>query len=189
MTAAAKLSNRCGDVMMFGSAFLRSAGLVVACVCIAGVAVSPGHAGAVLDRAAGKRAIIQLESKWLDALNRGDTNRIANILADDFVRPAPDAGRFIGKAALLQFYRAHPTTRKTAPRRMKIVSADIYGTVAIARGVVTVPALGHARDSKLLFTDIFVRRREGWQAVSAQEDAIPQGWLGRARSLAGEQLR
>ncbi|HEX3667085.1 MAG TPA: nuclear transport factor 2 family protein [Rhizomicrobium sp.] len=142
------------------------------CLLVSGLS---GSAAAAQDTAADKRAIIQLESKWLDALNRGDTDRIANILDDDFVRPAPDAGRFVGKAALLQFYRAHPTTRKTAPRRMKIVSVDIYGTVAIARGVVTVPALGQARESKLLFTDIFVRRREGWQAVSAQEDPIPQG--------------
>jgi hypothetical protein len=43
-------------------------------------------------------AVAHLEEEWLKALNQADVNSIAEILADDFVRPAPESGQFVNKA-------------------------------------------------------------------------------------------
>lgn len=73
---------------------------------------------------------------WLDALNAADVDGIAAILADDFLRLAPDSGRFITKADLLGFYRAHLLPQRSDPRRIEGLSVSVYGATAIARGVV-----------------------------------------------------
>ena len=120
----------------------------------------------------GTQAIVRLESQWLNALSSADVKEIARILAGDFVRPAPAAGRFIDKATLLQYYRTHLRARSAAPRRMEKLHVDIYGSTAIARGVLVVPNSTAHNESRLLFTDVFVRRDGTWQAVSAQENVI-----------------
>lgn len=119
-----------------------------------------------------KAQIAQLEHKWLEALERADTGTIAAILADDFVRPAPQAGGFIGRSALLGYYRTHLSVDKTARKHIEEMRISVYGETAIARGkLVTTDASGRATALNL-FTDVFVRRSGHWLAVSAQENPV-----------------
>lgn len=119
-------------------------------------------------------AVERLENQWLDALNRADIDAIAPILADDFLRPAPQSGQFVGKADLLRYYRSHRAPLKEGSKRIENMTVTVYDPTAIARGeVVTRDAKG-AVVSTLLFTDIFVRRAGKWQAVSAQENPLPR---------------
>lgn len=118
-----------------------------------------------------KAAIAELENKWLDALTNADVNAIAEVLADDFVRPAPDYGNFVGKTDLLAFYRSH-LSKSSNEKRIEDLKVTIYGSTALARGTLTTINPQGAPIAKLLFTDVFVQRNGRWQAVSAQENAV-----------------
>jgi ketosteroid isomerase-like protein len=119
-----------------------------------------------------KTAVADLEEKWLNALNKADVNAIAEVLADDFVRPAPDSGQFVNKADLLQFYRSHLSPQASGQKRIEDMTVTLYGSTALARGVlITTDSEGQVI-RKLLFTDVFVRRAAKWQAVCAQENAV-----------------
>ena len=116
--------------------------------------------------------IIRLENKWLAALMAANVDAIREVLADDFLRPAPDSGRFVNKSQLLSFYRSHLSAQNPNTKHMEGLTVTVYDSTALARGtLITTDSKGQAI-SKLLFTDVFVRRLGKWQAVSAQEDKV-----------------
>jgi ketosteroid isomerase-like protein len=119
-----------------------------------------------------KAAVAQVEEEWLIALNKADVNAIAGILAEDFLRPAPDSGQFVNKRDLLRFYRSHLSPQGSDRRRIEDMTVTVYGTTALARGIL-ITTDSHGRViRKLLFTDVFVRRAARWLAVSAQENLL-----------------
>jgi ketosteroid isomerase-like protein len=122
-----------------------------------------------------KAAVTQLENQWLAALNNANANAIAGILADDFVRPAPESGSFVNKTDLVAYYRTHLKPIAPEQRRIDDMSISVYGSAAIARGSVIRTATDGHIVSKLLFTDVFVERDGKWQAVSAQENSVATG--------------
>ncbi|HEY2468720.1 MAG TPA: nuclear transport factor 2 family protein [Terracidiphilus sp.] len=118
------------------------------------------------------KEITRLEDRWLNAIQTADVAALDQIIADDFVRPAPAAGEFITKAQFLAYYRAQKPAPSTASTRIENLSVKDYGNTAIARGiVVNRDANGHIL-SRNLFTDVFVIRDGRWHAVSAQENAL-----------------
>lgn len=66
-----------------------------------------------------KHAVALVDKNWLNALNTANVDAIADILADDFLRPASDSGCFITRADLLAFYRTHLSSDSSNKRRMK----------------------------------------------------------------------
>jgi hypothetical protein len=119
-----------------------------------------------------KAAVSHLEDAWLSAIVNANTDAIAEILADDFLRPAPDSGQFVGKPELLSYYRSHLSPQKSNRKSIEHLTVSIYGTTAIARGTLnTTSADGQV--SRQLFTDVFILRNGKWQAVSAQENPVP----------------
>ena len=121
-----------------------------------------------------KKTVSLIEEQWLNAINNAHIDTIAGFLADDFVRPAPDSGHFINKPALLEYYRSHLAPQGAIKRRIENLTVSLYGSTALARGVLTTkdPA-GHAT-RRVLFTDVFVQRKGRWQAVSAQENPVTE---------------
>lgn len=154
----------------------RLAAVVMMCGWSVAEAAVHGPASAALGPAIqtqAQAAVAHLEHEWMDAINRADVDTIAGILADDFVRPAPQSSQFIGKADLLRYYRSHLVPRKAEKKSIEGMTVTLYGQTAVARGqVVTRDAQG-ATVSTLLFTDVFVRRGGKWQAISAQENPVP----------------
>ena len=133
----------------------------------AAVAQSPRHDEA--ERA--KAEIVQLEDRWLKAIEDVNVPVLSQILADDFVRPAPAAGQFVTRTQLLDYYKSR-RRRLSGKERIENMGVTLYGEAAIARGqVVTSDSSGRVR-SRNLFTDVFVRRGGRWQAVSAQENDV-----------------
>lgn len=120
-----------------------------------------------------KTSIAKLEDEWLSALTTANVNAIAKILADDFLRPAPDYGNFVNKADLLSFYRSHLHSETSSRKHIEDMTVSIYGSTALARGTLITTNSKAGVTSKLLFTDVFVQRNGKWQAVSAQENAVP----------------
>ena len=116
--------------------------------------------------------VIRIENSWLDALTSANVDAIAEILADDFLRPAPDSGGFVNKKDLLNFYRSHLSAHSPNKKHMEDLTVTVYGLAALARGrLITTDSRGQLI-STLLFTDVFVKRKEKWQAVSAQENTV-----------------
>lgn len=114
--------------------------------------------------------IARVESEWLTALNTADVDAVAKILADDFLRPAPDSGQFVNKTDLLGYYRSHLKPQSPNQRRIEDMTVSVYGDAAIARGKVVSTGADGKVVSTLLFTDVFAKRNGKWQAVSAQEN-------------------
>jgi|SRR6516162_1502677 len=124
------------------------------------------------DDAADIAEVIQLENKSLGALVVANVDAIAEVLADDFSRPAPESGHFVTKSQLLSFYRSHLSAQDPNTKHMEDLTVTLYDSTALARGtLITTDGKGQVI-SRLLFTDVFVRRQGKWQAVSAQENKI-----------------
>lgn len=149
---------------------------LAAVVLICGFEVATGAVhGPTPERTSRQQAqevVRHLEREWLEALDRADVKTIAGILADDFFRPAPQSGQFIGKTDLLRYYQSHLIPLKTAKKQIENMTVAVYGTSALARGQVVTRDAGGVTTSILLFTDVFVRRAGKWQAVSAQENPV-----------------
>jgi ketosteroid isomerase-like protein len=124
-------------------------------------------------------AILQLEQKWLKALESGDAAALQTILADDW-QDNTSLGRIVTRKEFFDWLAANP------PRRILGVTSEIdepkvrfYGDVAIATGVVVremneLP-LGKKHVQHTLFTDVLVWRDARWQAVASQETLVPGG--------------
>lgn len=120
-----------------------------------------------------KAEIVQLEKTWLHALQTHNVAEIERILAPDFVRPAPGSGTFITRSEMLAFLRTHPEPRAQGVRFQQM-NVTLYGSASIARGILTATNSQGRVVRKTLFTDVFLRRDGRWQAVSAQENNLPQ---------------
>lgn len=116
--------------------------------------------------------IAKLEDRWLKAIVEDDVAALNQILADDFARPAPAAGKFITKSQYLAYYRSRKPTPAAGSKHIENLSIKIYGQTAIARGMVVNAAPDGRIVSRNLFTDVFVNRDGRWQAVSAQENPL-----------------
>jgi hypothetical protein len=111
-----------------------------------------------------EQAIRDLEQRWLE--NEDDPSALATILADDFVHALPMG--FIDKQEQLKFLREHHQTFH-GTKYFEELRVRLYGSTAIANGIVVEKPQGSASVRKTVFTDVFVKRHGKWQAVNAQE--------------------
>jgi hypothetical protein len=138
--------------------------------------------------AADRKAIVSLESKWLNAENAATLDRI---LAPDFVRLEATGG-FLTKASEISWVTSHPAPAGVH-RQFVWIRVRLYGDTGVVNGVVV--TTGRAVSSKVpappntqsetratkasgaelrrsAFTDVFVYRSGRWQAVNAQENIV-----------------
>ena len=108
--------------------------------------------------------IRNLEQRWLENEDNPDT--LATILADDFVHALPMG--FLSKKDQLDYLRKHLRPFR-GTKRFDELRVRIYGSTAIANGIVTETPEGSSSTRKTVFTDVFVKRHGEWQAVNAQE--------------------
>lgn len=111
-----------------------------------------------------QRAVIQLERRWL--ANEYNPSALESILADDFVHVLPEG--FITKREQIRFVHAHAQPR-LAEHKFEKLEVRVYGSVAIANGIVVAVPEGKGAPRKTIFTDVFALRNSRWQAVNAQE--------------------
>ena len=112
-------------------------------------------------------AVVSLEHTWLAA---GDSTTLERILAPDFLHPV-FTGDIIDKPKHIAFVARHPRPASVHVRFERL-DVRLYGSTAIATGIVdAVPGAG-AAVRRTVFTDVFVKRGGRWQAVSAQETDV-----------------
>jgi hypothetical protein len=117
----------------------------------------------------GDRASLEaVELEWLHAEH--DRATLDRVLADDFVHPVA-AGVFLTKAQHIDWVVAHPPPVDRRQRFDRLVIRT-YGDVGIVTGMVIAQA-PDGREDRSVFTDVFVKRDGRWQAVNAQENAVP----------------
>lgn len=111
--------------------------------------------------------VVSLEHTWLAS---GDSATLERILAPDFLHPV-FTGDIIDKAEHIAYVAAHPRPASVRTRFERL-DVRLYGTTAIATGIVVATHDGQAGARRTVFTDVFVKRSGRWQAVSAQETEV-----------------
>ena len=136
---------------------------------LAGIAVLPAAARTA---SPAREALIRIEERWVDALERRDAAAVGEILSPDFVDTTYRGERRTREEAL-----AGLTSPARAPttQRLSDLDARVYGDVGIVTGVNTVTGRDPAFTARVRFTDVFVRKGRSWKAVSAQETLIEAG--------------
>lgn len=142
---------------------MRAATLALAIISTSAGRLAAQSAGGSADSA----AVVALEHEWLSA---GDSATLERILAPDFLHPV-FTGDIIDKAQHIAFVAAHPTRASTHTRFARL-DVRVYGTAAIATGIVDAVQDGKQGVRRTVFTDVFVKRAGRWRAVSAQETEV-----------------
>jgi ketosteroid isomerase-like protein len=137
--------------------------LISACVGIAfGQTPAPAAKGPSVSQ-----AVKQLENDWADAAKAADTDKLGQILADDWSGIGPD-GKTIDKQAYLEGYKSGKS--KTESFDMGTVNVKVMGNVAVAQGSDTEKSTTDGKDSsgKYAWMDVFAKRDGKWVAVRSQ---------------------
>ena len=131
--------------------------------------VLPAAIGLFWDKPAATSAhdtIVQLENRWLQA--EDDPEVLQSVLADDFIHVLPNG--FITKDEQLRYLRGHQPNRREEKRYFEDLRVRVFGTVAIANGIVVASEDG--KINRTIFTDVFAYRHGKWEAVNAQETPL-----------------
>jgi len=112
----------------------------------------------------------EIEERWL--ANEDNPDALQEILADDFIHVMPVG--FVTKIQQISYLRAHPGSYHTTARRFEDLRIRVFGSIGIVNGI-TVQTGADGKARKTLFTDVFADRNGRWQAVNAQELALPEG--------------
>ena len=110
-----------------------------------------------------------IEVKWLGALH--DKKVLEETLAGDFIHPVP-AGIFLSKQQHIYWAVKNPS-HDSIIRKFDTLFVRIYNKkTAIANGIVgTYNSKGKLLE-KSIFTDVFIKKENRWQAVNAQENVV-----------------
>jgi len=113
-------------------------------------------------------ALIALENDWLK--NEYNAAELDRILAVDFLHPVI-TGDVLTKAQHIKFVSTHVPPRDVT-KHFEDLKVRLNGDVGVVNGSVVTTKNDGVIVAKSVFTDIFVRRNNGWQAVNAQENAV-----------------
>lgn len=116
--------------------------------------------------------LTKIEHNWAEAYVKRDPSFVQRITADDFIFVGPD-GNSVGKADYVKGMTGPTMFTAFDIGDLKIRA---YGDVAVAVGTATITAKTGEKDEsgKYAFTDVFVKQRGEWKAVSSQATAVKQ---------------
>lgn len=110
------------------------------------------------------QAVKQAEHDWTDASKAGDTDKLNQIIADDWSAIGPDGSKMT-KAAFIDSYKSGKSKLESfdfGPMDVKVL-----GNVAVVQGSDTEKSVTDGKDSsgKYSWTDVFAKRDGKWVAV------------------------
>jgi ketosteroid isomerase-like protein len=129
---------------------------------------SPGSA-AIQSGSPDEVALRQVNADYIRGYLNSDVARLRRLIADDF-RGVLASGRVIDKGEFLKEAGIPPEVREF---RLKDVAIRIYGDAAIVGAEVSYRRPDGA-PVQTRYVDVYVRRADGWQLVSAQWTRVAQ---------------
>ena len=118
----------------------------------------------------------RVESPWDEASMGRDTAALARILSDDFVYTNA-SGAVLGKQEyLMSLIKAPDMTQQSFTS--EDLSIRVYGDAAVVTGRSSWKGRSRGKgqfiNAQYRFTDVWVKRQGGWQAVATQATTIAQ---------------
>jgi ketosteroid isomerase-like protein len=112
-------------------------------------------------------SIKQLEHDWVDAVKANDTDKLGQILADDWAGIGPD-GEKLTKKDYLDMYKSGKS--KVEPFEMGPMDVKVVGSAAVVQGTDKEKSTYDGKDSsgKYAWMDVFAKRDGKWVAVRSQ---------------------
>jgi len=112
-------------------------------------------------------SIKQLEHDWTDAVKAGDTDKLGQILADDWVGLQYDGKKFT-KAQVISDVKSG--SNKIESMDFGPMSVKVLGNVAVVQGSDTEKSMVNGKDTsgKWVWMDVFVKRNGNWVVVRSQ---------------------
>ncbi len=121
-----------------------------------------------------RQAILQVEEAIFIAIKNQDSVTLEGILTDDFVYRSP-GNQDVAKEDFLKLSASFPY--KIVSIRGEEMKVNIYGNTAVITGLQFAKALtGEDKEetSAVMFTDVFVKRKDKWMLSLAHAMDLPQ---------------
>lgn len=139
--------------------------ILLVCAC-AGLGTGPTRMAAA-DESGVATHLKQLETDWVQAMKDGNTARLNEILADDWVGINDD-----GSKATKQNHVSDVKSGKLKMESFEMGPMEVkaLGNVAVVQGSDTEKSTYDGKDysGKYVWTDVYVKRGGKWQAVRSQ---------------------
>jgi uncharacterized protein (TIGR02246 family) len=115
-----------------------------------------------------EEVVKQIEYEWVDAVKAGDSEKVSQILADDWVGVGYDGSK--------ETKQNHLTDMKSGKAKLESfefgpMDVKVLGTVAVIQGSNTeksITADGKDSTGKYAWMDVFVKRDGSWVIVRSQ---------------------
>jgi uncharacterized protein (TIGR02246 family) len=116
----------------------------------------------------------QIEHDWVEAQKARNIDRVADILADDWV----GLGRFgksSDKAKVLASMKSEPPRETIEHFEVGPITVHVFGDAAVVLGsqIEKSTRLGQDISGKYAWMDVFVMRDGKWRAVASQSAKVP----------------
>jgi ketosteroid isomerase-like protein len=112
-----------------------------------------------------QKQLEDLEQHWLDTSLNQDRAGLDAILMDDF-EDVSWQGELRGKTEIMAIATAAPVKSAQTLSDLKV---RVHGDMGVVTGVNTTEAADKSFTVKVRFTDVFVKDKGQWRALSAQE--------------------
>ena len=114
----------------------------------------------------------KIEQDWADAYVKRDTSFAQTVTSDDFAFVGPD-GNVVKKD---DYIKSMTGDTIFAEFRLENLNVRIYGDAAVVIGTCAIKAQAKEEDEsgKFSFTDVFVKQKGEWKAVSGQVTPVAQ---------------
>lgn len=118
-----------------------------------------------------QRYILDCEREWTDAENTGDTRKVEQFIAADFVGVDTD-GSLYDRAKAIADTRTN--SRDYTSNRLIDAKVRIYADAAVAQGSSSWERRnGSPKKGRYIWTDTWIRRNGAWQLVAAEDVIVP----------------
>jgi ketosteroid isomerase-like protein len=113
----------------------------------------------------GEDAVVQVVRAWLDAIQKRDTGRIEQLLADDFVAILPDGRKRVKSEHLKEIADGKYAVQTLT---MDEANARLFGSVAVVTYYQYEESRTHGDDTtgSSVWTDVLMNRNGTWQIVA-----------------------
>lgn len=115
--------------------------------------------------------ILDCERAWTDAENTGDTRKVEQFIAADFVGVDTDGSLYDRAKAIAD---AHTNSQDYSSNQLIDAKVRIYADAAVAQGSSSWERrTGSPKKGRYVWTDTFIRRNGAWQLVASEDIIVP----------------